>query len=232
MEVTVREESQQERTVSVQVEASRVVRWQAAAKRVNLTLEDWLVLSIELADHLSLVEGATRLPANGTQMDPILAAAIRRAAEGQPWEHKAIQLIGATGFRTNPKSPLPSAPRAKVRRLLFNKTTVDLFARHGVAISDARFRGGHLGDQKATWGELAVLLLLWEKAGDGWVRLARKDYAEQTGMTIANIQVTMPGMERRGWLIRDRKGVSGFIPSWRVTSRAAEHLRTGAYGLD
>jgi hypothetical protein len=175
--------------IVLHTDQKRYAAWRAAAKRCNMTLNDWLMMGITLSDHLSLVEGTATLPANGTQMDPLLAEGIRRAAIGKPWEHQAMLLIGAPALRPNPhNADAPPEPLAVVVPS-GRDAAYELLTRYGFPHDPPKTMSTmymSIAGHNCTWIETVILLHMHHTAGSEWRESPAPEFGELCGTSATH----------------------------------------------
>ena len=158
--------------------------WKESAKRNGLSLVEWIQLSLALADKLCLVDGYERTPSIGRRLDPVLARAILEAAQGQPWEHRAMLLLGMANPVDEDLGPMQGQRQRRVPAKLSG-----IFTDYGLPyVEIAPDSYAVLGDHALTWQELAVVLTLWTEGQFDWCYLSNKGLQERTGMSAYDIR--------------------------------------------
>lgn len=161
--------------------------WVEAARETGHTVDSYLIDTITVATRLKLLQGTQRLPQRGSAIDPLVAEAVRRSAEGKPWQHKADLLLATPGL--TPEEPLPKQPDPAVHNPVTARAHVaqNLMARHGLPVQDPRGKvntgyavvSGH----SLNWNQTALLLAIWEHAGDAWTGRRVADHAAAAGLS-------------------------------------------------
>lgn len=160
---------------SLQVPLSVFNQWREAAKEADMPVNRYVALALSLANNLQLVEGYARLPNHGRTIDPILAEAIRQAAIGQPWEHKAMLLVGTRALPSKRKpSMIARTMTAQLPHEVPEAANV-LFERHGCpTYHTVAFRPiMRVADTDLRWRPAWAVLLLWEHGRNRWIHKAR-----------------------------------------------------------
>lgn len=160
---------------TLEVPLSVFNQWREAAREAQIPVNRYIGLALALANNLQLVEGYARLPNHGRTIDPVLADAIRQAAIGQPWEHKAMLLVGTSAL---PSKQKPTMISRTMTAQLPHEVPEDaniLFARHGCpTYYTVAFRPVlRVADTDLRWRPALALLLLWEHSRGKWVHKAR-----------------------------------------------------------
>jgi hypothetical protein len=160
--------------------------WEEAARETGHTIDSYLVDSITIATRMRLLQGIQRLPQRGAAIDPLVAEAVRRHAEGKPWQHKADLLLATPGLV--PEAPLPQQPDPAVHRPVSARVRTGnaLMARHGLpTVPQAGLGTAYavVGGNRLTQRQTALVLAIWEHAADQWTGRRVADLAAAAGLT-------------------------------------------------
>lgn len=209
--------------LTIRIDGEEVKKWKAAASRHGLGLAEWIMLSLTLADKLSLVDGYEKTPSVGRRLDPILARAILEAAQGQPWEHRALLLLGMA-------NPVETVKKPKTRGRI-PAELIDVFAEFGIPYRDvAPNYYAVLGPWVLSWQELAFILIIWKDSLFDWCYLSRRGLQERAGMTQRDAMKAVERTVAQGLVEREPISsgrVTGAKTRTRLTREVGEALLRG-----
>lgn len=198
--------------LTVRVSAEEVKEWKESARRNGMSLSQWLSLGLTLASKMALVDGHQRNPAIGRRIDPLLAKAILEAAKGQPWEHRAMLLIGIGAEAEDVKVPTKRSRRIPV-------DLADLFAEYGIPYRDvAPNYFAVIGEWVLSWQELAMVLTIWRESQFEWCFLSKERLRSLTGMNVRDSSKAIERAVASGIIERQDLGLGK--GNGRVSSRS------------
>jgi hypothetical protein len=211
--------------LTVRVTGEEMRAWKDAARRNGMGMAQWISLSLTLAEKMALVDGHQRNPAIGRKIDPVLAKAIAQAAKGQPWEHRAMLLLGIGAESDEVKTPVKRSGRIPVE-------LTDLFAEYGIPYRDvAPNYFAVLGDWVLSWQELALVLTIWREVQFDWSFMTVKRLQELAGMTTRDTKKAMERAVAQGVVEREPldlgRGNGRSSMRTRVAKAAGEALLRG-----
>lgn len=164
--------------IILRIQPKKLIQWERAAERAGMPLDYWIITGVALAEKWRLVEGAEILAGKKGAIDPLLAEAIRVAAAGKPWEHKAILLLGvaATVNEIEDVAIVPLVTRIE--------ETHKLLQEYGLPYMGGERKNYRIaiGGLNYKWIETALILIIHNGAGeDGWFEYEPMEIARRVG---------------------------------------------------
>lgn len=165
--------------IRVVLPRAQAMEWAASARRMHMSLDQWITLGLELVDHLKLIEGYTKMPNQGHTLDPLLAEAMLIGARGKPWEHKVKLLVGTAALQAK---PVFAATKPRASKLAINADALDRLIGHGLPV------GSHVSGQileirgqRFTWRSAATIWYLWDRCERDWLPITDSALLREAG---------------------------------------------------
>lgn len=209
--------------LTINIAPTRLGQWRAAAQAAGMTIEDWLKVSVMLAERLDLVGGAQRLPSISEGLDPLVERAVREAAQGQPWESRALLLLD--GFARSQKERdfsvnRPSRSRDGIQRLL-----------HEIGLPSDRFAMSSpyawFGEVPLTWLQAALVLVIHRATVDGAARIATVELVAAVECSPGRAKGGIRELIHRRLLTRTSTGKWNKIFEFRLAPELSAALEAG-----
>jgi hypothetical protein len=188
-------------TVTLGIPSTLLKQWRQEAKDCSLSLDEWLLLNIERARVLRLAE---RTPGTPLRIDPRLAEAIREGAKGQPWEHKALALVGTAEAEDPRRRPADLAATLGRRPHELTVSVRRRLAEHGLAGGTGGRRSvpvwARCDKVTLSWLEAYLLLRLWDVAGRRWVSVDPVEIATEAQVAPGIVEGIVEGLVAKALL--------------------------------